>query len=155
MTQSIEETQSKVSNTFFGLVGWCTSHLARTFAEVRDRAALRAEFAHLGDDGQLDRVLNDLGIEASQLPTLFRNHPSASRRLAVMLRYLRVEATKEGGKSWQMRAIERTCSLCDASGKCDRWLVSDRTDDPSQFCPNSEAFRELVASGKAKYLKDA
>ena len=155
MNQSLEETQSRAPNTFFALIGRCTSHLARALSEARDRAALRAEFSHLRDTGQLDRVLNDLRIETAELPTLLRNHPGAPRRLAAMLRHLRIEATKESGKSWGMAAIERTCSLCDASGKCDRWLVSDRTEDPNNFCPNADAFRDLVASGKAKYRQDA
>ena len=155
MNQSLEATRSEASSGFLALIGRCTSRLARVIGDARGRAALRAEFAHLREDGQLDRILNDLGIEAAELPTLFRNHPGAPRRLATMLWHLRIEATKEGRKSWEMRAIERTCSLCEASGKCDRWRVSDRSEDPGQFCPNAEAFREFVASGKAKYRQDA
>ncbi len=155
MNQSLEDTRTEASNTLFAMIGRCTSRLARAIGEARGRAALRAEFARLRDDGQLDQVLKDLGIEAAELSTLFRNHPGAPRRLATMLWHLRIEATKKGRKSWEMRAIERTCSLCETSGKCDRWLAFGRSEDPNQFCPNAEAFRELVASGKAKYLQGA
>ena len=152
MAQSCEETRSAAPNglrTLFGRVG-------RTIGEMRDRAALRAEFAHLRENGQLDRVLSDLGIDPAELPTLIRNHPGAPRRLAAMLRYLRIEATKEGkSSSSEMRAIERTCSLCEAGGKCDHWLRSDRSEDPGHFCPNTQAFDDLVASGKAKQRHDA
>jgi hypothetical protein len=129
--------------------------VGRVIGEMRDRAVLRAEFAHLKENGQLDRVLSDLGIDPAELPTLIRNHPGAPRRLAAMLRYLRIETTKEGKSSWEMRAIQRTCSLCETSGKCDHWLRSERSEDPGGFCPNTPAFRDLVASGKATQRHDA
>jgi uncharacterized protein DUF6455 len=155
MTQSLEETRNERSQGLMALIGRCTSRLARAVAEAKDRAALRAEFAHLRETGQLDRVLNDIGVDSAELPTLIRNHPGAPRRLAAMLRYLRIEATKEGRSSIEMRTIERTCSLCEAGGKCDQWLRTDGSEDPSHFCPNTQAFHELVASGKAKQRHDA
>ncbi len=155
MGQSLEETRHEAPHGVLALIGRCTSRVARVIGEVRDRAALRAEFAHLRETGQLDRVLTDIGVDPAELPTLIRNHPGAPRRLAAMLRYLRIEATKEGRSSTEMRAIERTCSLCEASGKCDRWLRSDGSEDPSTFCPNTQAFHDLVASGKAVRRHDA
>lgn len=155
MTQPFEETQNEPSHGLLALIGRCTSRIARAIGEVKDRAALRAEFAHLRETGQLERVLSDIGVDPAELPTLIRNHPSAPRRLAAMLRHLRIEATKEGGNSIEMRTIERTCSLCEAAGKCDHWLRSDGSEDPSTFCPNTQAFHDLIASGKAKQRHDA
>lgn len=155
MSQSFEETRSEPSHGLLALISRCTSRVARAIGEAKDRAALRAEFAHLKDSGQLERVLSDIGVEPAELPTLIRNHPGAPRRLAAMLRYLRIEATKEGRSSFEMRAIERTCSLCEAGSKCDHWLRSDGSGDPSTFCPNTKAFHELIASGKAKQQHDA
>ena len=155
MTQSVEETRSEAPHGLFALIGHCTSLVARAIGEIRDRAALRAEFAHLRDTGQLERVLSDIGVDPAELPTLIRNHPGAPRRLAAMLRHLRIEATKEGRSGFEMRAIERTCSLCEAGGKCDRWLRSDGSEDPSTFCPNTQAFHDLIASGKATRQHDA
>ncbi len=155
MTQSFQETRSEASHGLRALIGRCTSRVARAITEAKDRAALRAEFAHLRETGQLDRVLSDIGVDPAEIPTLIRNHPGAPRRLAAMLRYLRIEATKEGRNSIEMRTIERTCSLCEAGGKCDHWLRSDGSEDPSTFCPNTQAFHELVASGKATQRHDA
>jgi uncharacterized protein DUF6455 len=155
MSQSFEDTQSEASNGLMALIGRCTSRVARAITEAKDRAALRAEFAHLKDNGQLERVLSDIGVEAAELPTLIRNHPGAPRRLAAMLRYLRLAPTKEGRTSFEMRAIERTCSLCDAGKKCDHWLRATGSEDPNTFCPNTKAFHELVASGKATQQHDA
>lgn len=151
MTQSSEETRSEAPHGLSALL----ERVTRAIGELRDRAALRAEFAHLRDTGQLDRVLSDIGVDPAEIPTLIKNHPGAPRRLAAMLRYLRIEATKEGRSSWEMRAIERTCSLCEAGAKCDRWLRSDGSEDPSHFCPNTQAFHDLVASGKAAQRHDA
>ncbi|MGH7124746.1 MAG: DUF6455 family protein [Stellaceae bacterium] len=155
MTQSFEETRSEAPHGLLRLIGSCTSRVARVIGEARDRAALRAEFAHLRETGQLERVLGDIGVDPAEVPTLIRNHPGAPRRLAAMLRYLRIEATKEGRSSLEMRTIERTCSLCEASGKCDNWLRSDGSEDPATFCPNTQAFHELVTSGKATQRHDA
>jgi hypothetical protein len=154
MSQSLEETQSDTANGLFALISRCRSRLARAIGEVRDRAALRVEFAHLRDTGHLDRVLGDIGVDPAEVSTLIENHPGAPRRLAAMLRRLRIEAAPEGLNSVDMRAIQRTCLLCAASGKCDRWLNSESSGDPSHFCPNSEAFRDLVTSGKATYRHD-
>ncbi len=127
----------------------CSSRLKLAVSAVRDRAALRAEFAHLRETGQLDRVLGDIGVDPAEVPILIRNHPGSARRMAAMLRHLRIDVRPQAFNSTDMRAIQRTCLLCAASGKCERWLNSEGGDDPSHFCPNSEAFRDLVASGKA------
>ena len=151
MTQSLEETRSEAPHGLAALLGRVT----RVIGELRDRAALRAEFAHLRDTGQLDRVLSDIGVDPAEIPTLIKNHPGAPRRLAAMLRHLRIDATKDGRSSWEMRTIERTCSLCEAGAKCDRWLRSAGSEDPGHFCPNTQAFHDLVLAGKATQRHDA
>jgi len=155
MGQPLEEAQSNAANGLFALFGRCKSRLARVIGEVRDRAALRAEFAHLKDTGQLDRVLGDIGVDPSEVSMLIHNHPGSARRMAAMLRRLRIEVTPKELNSVDMRAIQRTCLLCAASGKCDRWVDSEGSEDPSHFCPNSEAFHDLVAASKATYRQDA
>ena len=155
MSQSLEETQSDAANGLFALFGRCRSRLALAVGEIRDRAALRAEFARLRNTGQLDRVLSDIGVDPAEISMLIHNHPGSARRMAAMLRRLRIEVTPKELNSVDMRAIQRSCLLCAASGKCDRWLHSEGSDDPSHFCPNSEAFRDLVSSGKAAYRHDA
>lgn len=155
MGQLLGDAPAATSRRLAALIDRCRSRLACKIGEIRDRAALRAEFAHLKQTGELDRVLSDVGVDPSALSTLIRNHPGAPRRMAAMLRRLRIEPTPQGLASTDMRAIQRSCLLCAASGKCDRWLGSDGSEDPSHFCPNAEAFRDLVLSGKATYRHDS
>ena len=155
MGQLLADAPAATLSRLAALMDRCRSRLARKVGEIRDRAALRAEFASLKQTGQLDRVLSDIGVDPGAVSTLIQNHPGAPRRLTAMLRRLRVEPTSQGLASTDMRAIQRTCLLCAASGKCDRWLDSDGSEDPSHFCPNAEAFRDLLASGKAASLRDA
>ncbi len=155
MAQSLEEPRLETPNRLAALVGRCKARLARAIGDARARAALRAEFAHLQTTGELDRVLSDLGIGQGQISTLIENHPGSPRRLAAMLRRLRIEVAPAARNSADMRAIERTCLLCAASGHCDRWLRSDGSEDPRHFCPNASAFVDLVAAGEATYRRGA
>lgn|SRR5262249_19663712 len=155
MGQFLAEAPVAMSSRLFALIGHCRSRLVRMVAEIRERAALRAEFARLKQTGELDRVLCDIGVEPAEVSTLIENHPGAPRRLAAMMRHLQIEPTPQGLASTDMRAIQRTCLLCAVSGHCDRWADSDGLEDPGHFCPNAEAFRDLVASGKATYPREA
>jgi hypothetical protein len=130
-------------NRFFALIGLCRSRLARAIGEVRDRGALRDEFARLRNTGRLDRVLDEVLLDPAQLSILIENNPGAARRMTAMLRHLRIEARPEGLNSADVRSIQ-TCLLCAARGKCERSLNLEGSRDPSQDCPNSEAFRDLV-----------
>lgn len=155
MGQRLADAPVETASRLAAVIDRCRSRLARKISEIRERVALRAEFAQLGQTGQLDRVLSDIGVDPAAISTLIKNHPGAPRRLAAMLRRLRIEPTPQGLASTEMRAIQRTCLLCAASGKCDRWLGSDGSEDPSHFCPNAEAFHDLIGSGKAIYQRDA
>jgi hypothetical protein len=154
MAQSLNEPRLETANRLFALVGRCKALLARAIGDARARAALRAELAHLKTTGELDRVLNDLGIGQSQISTLIENHPGSPRRLAAMLHRLSIEVAPVTCNSADMRAIQRTCLLCAASGHCERWLGSDGSEDPRHFCPNAAAFADLVSAREATYQRD-
>lgn len=149
MEHRLADARPASSSPLVALINRCRSRLARKIGEIRERAELRAEFAQLRHTGQLDRVLSDIGVDPAAVSTLIQNHPGAPRRLAAMLHRLGIEPTPQGLASADMREIQRTCLLCAAGGKCDRWLNSDGLEDPSHFCPNAEAFHDLVLSGKA------
>jgi uncharacterized protein DUF6455 len=153
MNQPLEEPRVDMPNRLAALIGRCKSRLARAIGEVRARAALRAELARLQASGQLDRVLGDIGIAPAEVSTLIENHPGARRRLATMLHRLRIEVAPGDRESASMRAIQRTCLLCAASGHCDRWLRSDGSEDPRHFCPNAAAFVDLLVAGEATYRR--
>ena len=124
--------------------------VGRAFAEARSRAALRGELSRLEEAGELDLVLSDLGVSRAELPALAQNHPGSARRLAGMLHRLGIRVLPEAQSSPELRAIQRTCLLCGATGECERWLRSSRpTSLARNFCPNSPAFDALVIEGKA------
>jgi hypothetical protein len=41
--------------------------------------------------------------------------------------------------------VELTCTMCEATGKCQHWLASGKTAGYEEFCPNAETFDSLVA----------
>ena len=51
MGQSLEDASAENPNGLLALIGRCTSRLARVISDVRDRAALRAEFVILLECG--------------------------------------------------------------------------------------------------------
>ena len=128
----------------------CKRRLSRVMRDARARAELRQELAHLEEAGALDAVLSDAGLSRSEVPTIVENHPGAAQRLAGMLRRLGIRSTAAARGGAEMQAIQRTCLLCRASGRCDRWLHGSSKDDPRRFCPNAEAFDELHAATRGQ-----
>ncbi len=136
------------SGTMHGLVAvilGCRRRLSRMLRDANARAELRQEFANLEQAGVLDTVLSDMGLSRLEMPTIVENHPGARRRLAGMLRRLGIRTTKAVRGGVEMRAIQQACLLCEAGGRCERWLRGSSHDDPRRFCPNAEAFDDLDA----------
>jgi uncharacterized protein YjiS (DUF1127 family) len=151
MTQIHDQgTSSLWQNVGSAVSGWMRG-LSSAFENARARSALRSEFDRLDQAGELDHVLNDIGLSRYQLPTLYRNHSGSARRLADMLKRLRIEVSPRAQNGLEMRAIQRTCLLCAVSGRCDRWVKSDSGEDPHEFCPNGLAFDQMVITGEASY----
>jgi hypothetical protein len=151
MPQIHEQEAAGLWRQVGAVVGGWRQRLGRALDDARSRSALRNEFAHLEQAGELDLVLDDIGLSRAAVPTLVHNHPGAARRLAGMLKRLRIEPSQETQNGAEMRAIQRSCLLCAVSGHCERWLASGSNEDPHQFCPNGSALDELVVSGKATY----
>ena len=150
MAQIVEDVPNGVWRKIGTTITGVTRRARRALSEARSRAALRGELSRLQQAGQLDLVLNDLGVSRSELPALTQNHPGSARRLVGMLHRLGIRVLPEGQSGAEMRAIERTCLLCGSVGQCERWLRSSRpTSLARNFCPNSPAFDALVIAGKA------
>lgn len=151
MSEHYDQPATGVWQHVGAVVSGLKQRIGRAVDNARARSELRSEFAHLDQAGELDLVLSDIGLSRSELPTLVHNHPGAARRLAAMLKRLRIKLAPEVENDAEMRAIQRTCLLCAASGHCDRWLATESSDNPHRFCPNGDAFDDLVTSGKASY----
>jgi len=123
--------------------------VTRALGEYHAQRQLAGELDRLREAGQLDFVLRDLGLTQADVPVMTANHPGSARRLATMLQRIGVILTTEGHNSAEMRSIERSCLTCGATERCEHWLRSGASTGNRLFCPNAEAFDDLVASGKA------
>jgi len=124
----------------------CKRRLSRALRDANARAELKREFDHLEEAGALDSVLGDAGLSRAEIPTIVENHPGAGKRLAGMLTRLGLRSAAEARHGVEMQDIQRTCLLCRASARCERWLHGSSEDDPRRFCPNVEAFDRLEAA---------
>lgn len=109
---------------------------------VWERQHLRGEFAALEQHGQLDAVLQEAGTSRGAVDAILRAHPGAQKRLAVMLRRLGIgrDRLRESGT---LHDVEMTCTICEATGECDHWLRSGKTEGYELFCPNAQTFEAL------------
>jgi len=125
------------------VVTGCKRRLSRAIRDANARAELRREFDQLEGAGALDSVLGDAGLSRAEMPVIIKNHPGAAQRLAGMLARLGLRKTVETQGAADTQMIQRTCLVCRASARCDRWLNGTSNDDPHRFCPNAEAFDQL------------
>ena len=111
---------------------------------LRARWRLSAEFTALEQQGQLDMVLQDAGAGRGAVDAILRAHPGAPKRLAVMLRRLGIsrDRLRESGT---LHDVELTCTICEATGACDHWLRSGKSEGYRAFCPNAATFEALRA----------
>jgi uncharacterized protein YjiS (DUF1127 family) len=115
--------------------------------DARERAALRAELAQLERVGELDHVLNDLGLSRGGIPLLVQNHPRSARLLAGMMQRIGIAAPKDplirARLHTQLTEIRQQCLMCTETRRCERWLRSGETHGQGAFCPNTPAFARL------------
>jgi hypothetical protein len=109
---------------------------------MRERRRLGSEFATLERQGQLDSVLQDAGVSRSSVQAILHAHPGARRRLSGMMQRLGLSrrALHDSGAQHE---VELTCTLCEATGKCQHWLDSGATTGNEKFCPNAETLERL------------
>jgi uncharacterized protein DUF6455 len=129
---------------------------ARFFARLRgwwrgviERQRLRYEITALDQRGQLDTVLRDVGASRSAVNAILRVHPRAPKRLSAMLQRLGI-SRQQLRESGVLRDVEMTCTLCEATGKCDHWLRSGKSEGYRGFCPNAQTFDTLREAVRAK-----
>ena len=116
---------------------------------VIERERLRKELTALDLRGQLDTVLQDAGASRSAVNAILRGHPGGSKRLAAMLHRLGM-SRQQLRESGVMRDVEMTCTLCEATGTCDHWLRSGKSEGYCGFCPNAQTFDALRDAVRSK-----
>lgn len=116
---------------------------------VIERERLRKELTALDRRGQLDTVLQDAGASRSTVNAILRGHPGGSKRLAAMLQRLGI-SRQQLHETGVLRDVEMTCTLCEATGKCDHWLRSGKSEGYRGFCPNAQTFDTLRDTVRAR-----
>jgi hypothetical protein len=115
--------------------------------DARDRNALRRDLIELERVGELDKVLEDLGLSRGGIPLLLKNHPRSARLLAAMMDRLGVPNPRD---PWlrarlqpQLTEIRQQCLMCTETRACQRWLRSGATTGNEAFCPNAATLARL------------
>jgi uncharacterized protein YjiS (DUF1127 family) len=119
--------------------------LAQAVEGWREHRAIDCELAELAAQGNLDRVLDDVGLTRSDIPSLLKGHPGAARQLAEMLERLGI-APRDIAANHDMREVELRCIGCASWRRCRKWLRSGAADDRWQgFCPNAGTYARMLA----------
>jgi uncharacterized protein YjiS (DUF1127 family) len=120
----------------------------RYFDDAAIRRELRGELAALGN-GDLDRVLADIGLTRDEMSTLITNAPRSRMLMQSMLRRLGLEKRVALLSPQLIRGIERRCATCGNQRDCRRWIEKGGPADAYRhFCPNAEAFDAVQRGGR-------
>lgn len=111
--------------------------LNRLLADWRRRQAFRSEFARLDAAGQLESILDDMGLVRGDLARLARGYPQSERLFRGMAYQLDVGLDDLDPASLQ--ELRHTCALCSSHGACRRWLAAAKATRPA-FCLNLPLF---------------
>lgn len=134
------------------LTGFATK-LTRALGDMQERHGWWRAFAAWEESGEIDSVLDALGLTEGQIPTFVKNYPEAKRLLNGMTEQIGRVAGSKGDPTWQ--DMVRVCTLCSSHGQCRAWLRSGRTEGYQDFCPNTPRFARLQASQRPKIAKVA
>lgn len=124
------------------------ARLISALDDWREREQLRRELAALAANGELDGVLEEIGVSRGQLPLLLARRLSAAPRLDPMIQRLGLDraALRATG---ELREAEWRCLQCQTWRQCESWLAADQLGDGfASFCPNTPTF-ELVRAWRS------
>ncbi|RQH03747.1 DUF6455 family protein [Bradyrhizobium sp. RP6] len=97
------------------------------------------------DRADFDRIANDLRIAPDDLEELVRHGRHAADELPKMLEQLGISAERLGrAQPLLLRDMERTCSLCNHKGECDRDLTEGTAaENYHGYCANASTLESL------------
>ena len=130
-----------------GVVRSVSDNLRRWASASWERHKFSHEIAGLSDT-QLDRVLSDFGLSRGELGTFLDRAPYSRELLDRMLARLKIDRDELRKDLSLMREIERQCAVCGAQRRCRRWLASADRSGYQEFCPNAEAFNQLITQNR-------
>lgn len=146
----LETRESGIAQQLTGFVAKVT----QAIGDMQERHGWWRAFAVWEESGELDGVLDVLGLTEGQIPTFVKNYPEAYRLLTAMTERIGGEAGPDSDPAWQ--DMVRVCTLCSSHGQCRAWLQSGRTEGYQSFCPNTARLaRRLAASRRVRMVKAA
>ena len=109
------------------------------------RNELAYEIACLEQAGELEGVLNNIGLGQGAVPFLLKRHPGAIRRHAALCKRLRIPgANAEPSRGLgALRGAQLRCVLCPSARRCERWLRATYRGVPA-FCPSRTTFERQL-----------
>lgn len=118
--------------------------IGRFFSDMKQRAAMRAEFMEYDRNGGLDIVLHDIGLTRPELVTMIGGYPVSGRMLPAMAARVGVDLDAVGIGSRQQ--LSRGCALCHSRRACRHWLDNAAAEGGAyrKFCPNAEIFDAIL-----------
>ncbi|HXX85927.1 MAG TPA: hypothetical protein VEN29_18350 [Casimicrobiaceae bacterium] len=124
-------------------------YATKRFDERRFLARHRAYIEQLDREGELDAVLEVVGLTREQL-TALQVSPIASAELmqAMLARrgFRSIDADGRRAEDLQLR-----CRACKSWRECRRWVAGEGQDgDYRLFCPNAEDFEEVGIPTKVR-----
>ncbi len=119
------------------------------WADLRIDALRRNELAYeiacLEQAGELEGVLNNIGLGPGAVPYLLKRHPGAIRRHAALCKRLRIPGAdaRPSSSLGALRGAQLRCVLCPSARRCEQWLrATDKGVPP--FCPSRAAFERRI-----------
>jgi uncharacterized protein YjiS (DUF1127 family) len=139
------------ARNWFGTAGASVSDLVcrliTALDDWRERERLRSELAGLANTGELDGVLQEVGLSRGEIPVLLAGRPGAAHRMDEMMRRLGLDRAALSA-SGELRDAEWRCMRCPAWRRCRSWLAAEPlANDVPFFCPNLPSF-ELARAKK-------
>lgn len=116
--------------------------IRRFVSDWRRRSTFRQEIAELDRSGNLEIILEDLGLSRSEMDQIARNYPESERLLPQMANCCGIDLGKLDAHV--LFDLRHTCSLCPAHRACRQFLAkNDR--GAASFCPNRTLLQKLQA----------
>jgi hypothetical protein len=128
-----------------------TGALGRWWRNWRRRRVALAEVAAL-DSHARERIAQDSGLSADDLPKLVSSGPDAADLLDRRLEALHLDRDElKRNEPAVLRDLQRLCSFCESKGRCMRDLARD-PDNPGWvgYCPNAPTLTALQTEAADK-----
>lgn len=113
-------------------------------ADMRERQALRNDFARWDASGELQAALEAMGLASGQVPSFIEGYPESLRLLPAMAERVGIDLEQVANPVLR-QDMKRVCALCGARARCRRWLQSGKRDGYREFCANAEMLEDLRA----------